>query len=101
MEAVAGQPGIFSKTITEVCNGTVYYYFINGSFTDEAGATKNQEKFNDTTDRACTKPNGVGGFQRELIRTTGDEQTLDSNKNIRFPINTICYSESQEEINSK
>jgi hypothetical protein len=76
MEAVAGQPGIFSKTITDVCNGTVYYYFINGSFTDESGATKNGEKFADTSDRACTKPNGVGGFQRELIRTTGDAQTL-------------------------
>ncbi len=72
MSPMAGFPQVYMTTVNDVCNGTVYWYFMNGDSSIDA----NKEGFTDTTDRACTKPNGVGGFNREFVRTTGAAQTL-------------------------
>ncbi|OYU95040.1 MAG: hypothetical protein CFE21_12080 [Bacteroidetes bacterium B1(2017)] len=68
----AGNPAVYKTTVNGVCNGTLYYYFINGDSSVDANA----EVFADTADRACTKPNGVGGFTRELVRTTATDLTI-------------------------
>jgi hypothetical protein len=72
MTPMAGFPQVYMTTVNDVCNGTVYWYFMNGDSSIDA----NKEQFADTADRACTKPNGVGGFNREFVRTTGNAQTL-------------------------
>ncbi len=72
MTPMVGFPQVYMTTVNDVCNGTVYWYFMNGDSSIDA----NKEGFTDTTDRACTKPNGVGGFNREFLRTTGNAQTL-------------------------
>jgi len=72
MSPMAGFPQVYMTTVKDVCNGTVYWYFMNG----DSSVEDNKEKFADTADRACTKPNGVGGFNREFLRTTGNPQTL-------------------------
>ncbi len=72
MSQVAGNPAVYTATVNGVCNGTIYYYFMNGDSSVDANA----EVFADSTDRGCTKPNGVGGFQRELVRTTGTDLTI-------------------------
>ncbi len=72
MTPVSGVPGAYTTTLTNVCPGTVAYRFGNGA---DSTSDAIYENFTDTADRACTKPNGVGGFNRELVRTAGD-QTL-------------------------
>jgi len=72
LSPMPGNPAVYQTTINDVCNGTVYYYFMNGDSSVDANA----ETFSDTADRACTKPNGVGGFQRELVRTSSSDLTL-------------------------
>jgi hypothetical protein len=72
LSPMPGNPAVYQTTINDVCNGTVYYYFMNGDSSVDANA----EAFADTADRACTKPNGVGGFQRELVRTSSSDLTL-------------------------
>jgi hypothetical protein len=68
----AGNPAVYSTTVNGVCNGIIYYYFMNGDSSVDANA----EVFADTTDRACTKPNGVGGFTRELVRSSAADLTI-------------------------
>ncbi len=68
----ASNPAQFETTVTGVCNGSIIYYFMNGDSSVDANA----ETFPDTADRACTKPNGVGGFAREYVRTSGNAVTL-------------------------
>lgn len=72
MTPVAGNPAQFQTTVQNVCNGSIIYYFMNGDSSMDANA----ESFKDTSDRACTKPNGVGGFAREYVRTSGNAVTL-------------------------
>ncbi len=72
MTQKAGFPAVYEKTVTGVCNGTIYYYFINGDSSVDA----NKENFSDSTDRGCVKPNGVGGYNRELVRTTATPITI-------------------------
>lgn len=72
MTPVSGVPGAYTTTLTNVCPGTVAYRFGNGA---DSTSDAIYENFTDSTDRACTKPNGVGGFNRELVRTAGN-QTL-------------------------
>lgn len=68
----ASNPAQFETTVQGVCNGSIIYYFMNGDSSIDANA----ESFKDTADRACTKPNGVGGFAREYVRTSGNPVTL-------------------------
>ncbi len=68
----ANNPAQFETTVSDVCNGSIIYYFMNGDSSIDANA----ESFPDTADRACTKPNGVGGFAREYVRTSGNPVTL-------------------------
>jgi hypothetical protein len=72
MDQMPGNPAVYMHTLNAVCNGTLYYYFMNG----DSSVDLNAEQFADTTDRDCTKPNGVGGFSRELVRTTATDLTL-------------------------
>lgn len=68
----ASNPAQFETTVSNVCNGSIIYYFMNGDSSVDANA----ESFPDVNDRDCTKPNGVGGYAREYVRTTGDPVTL-------------------------
>ncbi len=72
MDPVPGNPAQFQTTVSNVCNGTIIFYFTNGSATVDG----NEETFPNAEDRGCTKPNGVGGYQREFVRTSGNPQTL-------------------------
>lgn len=70
MTPVAGAPGAYTTTINNICPGTVAYRFGNGT---DSTSDAIYENFLDSTDRACTKPNGVGGFNRELVRTATNQ----------------------------
>jgi hypothetical protein len=63
-------PDIYEVTVEKVCNEYFEYKFVNEPF--DPGM--NGETFPDTTDRACVKDNGVGGFNRHYTRTS-DEAT--------------------------
>lgn len=69
---VAGQPGIFSVTVPNVCPGVFNYKFVNG----DSSNTANEEKFPDSTNRTCVEPSGVGGFNRVYTRTSATPVTL-------------------------
>ncbi len=70
MTRVTGANGAYTATINNICPGTVIYRFGNGT---DSTSDAIYENFLDSTDRACTKPNGVGGFNRVLARTATDQ----------------------------
>jgi hypothetical protein len=63
MQQVSGQPGLFEIT-TQVCVDTVLYKFING----DSSVVNNAETFPNANERGCVVSNGLGGFNRQLIR---------------------------------
>ncbi|MCU0422517.1 MAG: T9SS type A sorting domain-containing protein [Bacteroidia bacterium] len=69
---VSGKPGFYSTTINDVCPGTFDYKFVNG----DSSNVSSEESFADTTDRACTVPNGIGGWNRTYTRTSANDVTL-------------------------
>ena len=60
---VAGQIGLYETTFL-MCPGTFYFKFSNGPVSNDA----NGESFPDSTQRGCTVPSGVGGFNRVYTR---------------------------------
>jgi hypothetical protein len=60
---VAGQIGLYETTFL-MCPGTFYFKFSNGPVSSDA----NGESFPDSTQRGCTVPSGVGGFNRVYTR---------------------------------
>jgi hypothetical protein len=70
MSPVAGAPGAFTTTVNNVCPTNIVYRFGNGTdSTDE----KIYEVFKVETDSSCRKPNGFGGHNRILERTTTNQ----------------------------
>lgn len=70
MTPVAGAPGAFTTTVNNVCPTNIVYRFGNGTdSTDE----KIYEVFKVETDSSCRKPNGFGGHNRILERTTTNQ----------------------------
>ena len=63
-------PDIYEVTVEKVCNEYFEYKFVNEPYDPGMDG----ETFPDTTDRACVKDNGVGGFNRHYTRTS-DEAT--------------------------
>jgi hypothetical protein len=73
MNPVAGQPGIYTLTVNNVCPGTFNYKFVNGDSSD----ARNEESFPNMTDSSCVEPSGiVGGYNRKYTRTSTDAVTL-------------------------
>lgn len=68
---VAGKPGFYSTTVN-ICPGTIAYKFMNG----DSSLTASEESFADSTQRGCTSPNGVGGYNRTYTRTSANAVTL-------------------------
>ena len=67
-----GQPGVYFVTVPNVCIGSFQYKFMNG----DSSVVGTEEKFPDSTQRACTTSNGVGGFNRSYTRTVATPVTL-------------------------
>jgi hypothetical protein len=67
-----GQPGVYFATVPNVCIGSFQYKFVNG----DSSVVGTEEKFPDSTQRACTTSNGVGGFNRSYTRTVATPVTL-------------------------
>jgi hypothetical protein len=63
MQPVSGKPGLFELT-TQVCVDTLLYKFMNG----DSSLAANSESFPDPNERGCLVNNGLGGFNRILIR---------------------------------
>jgi hypothetical protein len=61
---VTGQIGMYETTFL-MCPGTFYFKFSNGPVSNDA----NGESFPDSTQRGCTVPSGVGGFNRVYTRS--------------------------------
>ncbi|MDP3927904.1 MAG: T9SS type A sorting domain-containing protein [Bacteroidota bacterium] len=71
LSPVAGKPGFYATTVN-ICPGSFAYKFVNG----DSSVTASEENFNDTTQRACVVPNGVGGFNRTYTRISSSPVTL-------------------------
>ncbi|MCG9879438.1 MAG: T9SS type A sorting domain-containing protein [Bacteroidia bacterium] len=71
LSPVAGKPGFYSTTVN-ICPGSFAYKFVNG----DSSITASEENFNDTNQRACVVPNGVGGFNRTYTRMSSNPVTL-------------------------
>lgn len=72
MTPMAGTPGVYTVTVNQVCPATIFFKFTNG----DRNSVANEETFPDANDRACVAPNGVGGFNRVLERTSANAETL-------------------------
>jgi hypothetical protein len=71
LSPVAGKPGFYATKVN-ICPGSFAYKFVNG----DSSVNASEEKFSDTTQRACVVPNGVGGFNRIHTRTTANPIVL-------------------------
>lgn len=65
MQVVSGRPGLFELT-TQVCVDTIFYKFING----DSSIAANAESYPDPNQRGCLISNGLGGFNRMLVRNS-------------------------------
>lgn len=63
---------VYEAKVTGVCPDVIEYKFYNGDVNNEA----NGEKFEDSTNRDCVSPNGLGAFNRKLTRTSADAITV-------------------------
>ena len=62
--------GIYEVT-EEVCQETFFYKFVNGDVSVPAN-----EEFDGDTAVTCAEPNGIGGWNRKVTRTSGNDTTL-------------------------
>ncbi|MGD1846309.1 MAG: carbohydrate-binding module family 20 domain-containing protein [Salibacteraceae bacterium] len=62
--------GIFATTV-EVCPATFQYKYVNGDPNDQSN-----EEFDGDTAVACAVSNGIGGWNREVTRTSSNDTTL-------------------------
>lgn len=69
---IVGKPGVYSVTIDSICPGKLSYKFTNGDVANK----DNEENYSDTTQRACLEANGIGGFNRALVRTVATPITI-------------------------
>ncbi|MCE2788273.1 MAG: T9SS type A sorting domain-containing protein [Sphingobacteriales bacterium] len=72
MFPVAGAPGIFAVTVTNVCPASFSYNFLNG----DSSLSASEETYPDTSSRSCLVSNGLGGFNRTYTRTSGSPVVL-------------------------
>lgn len=72
MNPMAGTPGVYTVTVNQICPATIFFKFTNG----DKDVNANEETFPDANNRACVAPNGVGGFNRTLERTSSNAETL-------------------------
>ncbi len=72
MVQVVGKPGVYSVTIDSICPGKLSYKFTNGDATN----VSNEENYSDTSQRSCVEANGVGGFNRNFVRTVATPVTI-------------------------
>jgi hypothetical protein len=66
-----GHPGVFETTVTNMCQGSFFYKFVNGDVNNNT----NEESFTGI-DTICVVPSGVGGYNRFFERTNADPVTL-------------------------
>lgn len=67
MQPVNNKPGLFEISRL-VCADTIQYKFVNG----DSSISSNIESFNNPSQRSCVVSNGVGGFNRILIRSNSN-----------------------------
>jgi hypothetical protein len=72
MTANADNADIYEVTVEKLCSEYFEYKFVN----EVMSSSSNGETFPDSTDRACVKNNGVGGFNRHYTRTGTETVTL-------------------------
>ena len=64
--------GIFEATVNDICPGKINFKFVNGPVSVSA----NEESFPNDQDRDCVESNGIGGFNRVLVRQDANPVTL-------------------------
>ena len=64
--------GIYETTVNDICPGKINFKFVNGPVSVSA----NEESFPDDQDRDCVESNGIGGFNRVLVRQDANPVTL-------------------------
>ena len=64
--------GIYETTVNDICPGKINFKFVNGPVSVSA----NEESFPNAQDRDCVEPNGIGGFNRVLVRQDANPVTL-------------------------
>jgi hypothetical protein len=64
--------GIYETTVNDICPGKINFKFVNGPVSVSA----NEESFPNADDRDCVEPNGIGGFNRVLVRQDANPTTL-------------------------
>tara|TARA_R110002096_G_scaffold386418_3_gene580494 strand:- start:45709 stop:47379 length:1671 start_codon:yes stop_codon:yes gene_type:complete len=73
MSPVAGMPGVFETTVSNVCPGKIAFKFMNVKI----DGTEQEEGFPGLLDSSCTEPSGTGSLNRFLVRPDANPQMID------------------------
>lgn len=72
MTPVAGQPGVFETSFTDLCPAKINYKFMNIT----TAGTEQEEGFPSLMDSSCVEPSGAGGLNRFYVRPDDQPKVL-------------------------
>jgi hypothetical protein len=67
----SGEGAVFTATV-EVCPNTFLFKFVNG----DVNTVDNEEFYGDTANLPCNISNGLGGYNREVVRTSPNDTVI-------------------------